>query len=97
MAAGPGGASHDACLLFDWQGWSEREGSGHLSAEHLRHMALCSGWLIIVSKFKNGKKQAQIRVLFGERENPPKCNPSSGASSYFLLQLAGIIKSDIAV
>lgn len=55
------------------------------------------GWLIIVSKFKNGKKQAQIRVLFGERENPPKCNPSSGASSYFLLQLAGIIKSDIAV
>lgn len=57
MAAGPGGASHDAFLLFDWQRWLEggRE-PGTCQAELLRDVALHLGWLIIFSKSEDGKK-----------------------------------------
>lgn len=43
MAAGPGGAPRDAFLLFDWQGRSEGEGTGHLSGGAFTRCGLMFG------------------------------------------------------
>lgn len=81
-----------SCYSIGRAGLRRRE-PGVFQAEHLRDMALLfSGWLIIVGKFKNEKKGSSDQSAVWRRRKPARMLPSSAASSYFLLQLAGIIK-----
>lgn len=66
-----------SCYSIGRAGLRRRE-PGIFQAEHLRDMALFSGWLIIVGKFKNEKKASSDQSSVWRKRKPARMLPLFG-------------------